>query len=292
MNIICEIGKIWEFDELPQKSIALDGAVRGPLIDNKNKKYSFDHHDNCIRHCTSATCTQVMDAILLGFENNDYNIYINDIDGDTVLSLAILRFPEIVEQIENQEFIRNIGLLDAHGPSYPFHEKFLTQLNYFNQNILENFNKRNLPTDYSDKKMSEMIIKFTDNFKNWCEKRLEISNDINLVEKNYEIIYESKNDWLLVKSKDFIFGKIYKDGYTKAIVFSESINNSFAYTIGKKSEFVDFPVRDLLDELNKYEVGWGGGSTVGGAPRNHDGSRSKLKPEELIKLVEDFFEKL
>lgn len=28
--------------------------------------------------------------------------------------------------------------------------------------------------------------------------------------------------------------------------------------------------------MNQLEPGWGGGSTIGGAPRNPDGSRSKL----------------
>ena len=47
-----------------------------------------------------------------------------------------------------------------------------------------------------------------------------------------------------------------------------------------------FPVRTSLAALNDRERGWGGGSTVGGAPRNADGSRSRLTPDEVFDIVE------
>jgi hypothetical protein len=40
-----------------------------------------------------------------------------------------------------------------------------------------------------------------------------------------------------------------------------------------------------LDALNSIEPGWGGGSTIGGAPRNADGSRSHMKPEEILNII-------
>ena len=36
MNIIIERGRVWELNELPSYSIAIDGAVSGPQIDAEN----------------------------------------------------------------------------------------------------------------------------------------------------------------------------------------------------------------------------------------------------------------
>ena len=70
-------------------------------------------------------------------------------------------------------------------------------------------------------------------------------------------------------------------------------DGSYNYTVGKKSELViGFPVGPgkvegtILFTLNEREAGWGGGSTIGGAPRNEDGSRSRLIPDEVFAIVQ------
>jgi hypothetical protein len=57
-----------------------------------------------------------------------------------------------------------------------------------------------------------------------------------------------------------------------------------AYTIGKRSEFVDYDVTGFLRALDALEPGWGGGSTVGGAPRARDGARSRLSVEQVAQV--------
>jgi hypothetical protein len=58
--------------------------------------------------------------------------------------------------------------------------------------------------------------------------------------------------------------------------------------VAKRSEFVKaFPgARDPRWRWGGIEPGWGGGSTVGGAPRNADGSRSRLTPQQVFDAVE------
>ena len=58
-----------------------------------------------------------------------------------------------------------------------------------------------------------------------------------------------------------------------------------AYTVGKRSEFVAFDVPAFLAACNAREPGWGGGSTIGGAPRNSDGSRSRMSMEEVGRIL-------
>jgi hypothetical protein len=45
-------------------------------------------------------------------------------------------------------------------------------------------------------------------------------------------------------------------------------------------------VPEILAALGEIEPGWGGGSTIGGAPRNADGSRSRLTPKQVFDAVE------
>jgi len=56
--------------------------------------------------------------------------------------------------------------------------------------------------------------------------------------------------------------------------------------------FVNFPLNKIYGLLNKAEGipkestdCWGGGNTIGGSPRK---SGSRLKPQELEKLINDF----
>ena len=116
--LVIERGKSEKIENLPPKSIALDGYVQGPVFDLENNKFSFDHHDKVIRQITRATCQQVMDAILLGFDPKGYTSYINDIDGDTVLSFWLLRHPEMANDPKIRILVESVGGIDSHGPAY------------------------------------------------------------------------------------------------------------------------------------------------------------------------------
>ena len=92
-DLVIERGRVVPFSQLPPGSIALDGYVQGPALNLDDNKYSFDHHDGCIRTFTSATCRQVFDCLLLGFDPTGMNVYVNDVDGDTALSIWLLANP-------------------------------------------------------------------------------------------------------------------------------------------------------------------------------------------------------
>jgi hypothetical protein len=52
-----------------------------------------------------------------------------------------------------------------------------------------------------------------------------------------------------------------------------------------------FDIPKLLAALNQLEPGWGGGSSIGGAPRNPDGSRSYLPPDQVFAYIETILQK-
>lgn len=287
-QVVIERGKKWEFLELPNKSIALDGAVEGPLIDNINKKYSFDHHGNCIRHISSATCVQVLDALLLGFNPDSYNIYVNDVDGDTVLALALLLKPELAKKSYVQSIIKVVGIIDAHGPSYPLNEREEIILDIFMNKVVDKVYQLKKDKKYGSYDLRVLIFECIDKFHKMIEGNFENYEKQELETVTYKENPNTNSDWYMIETTSHnIFKYLYKGVYSKLVVWQQLPDNSYAYSIAKKSEFVDFPIKDILEKLNELEVGWGGGSTIGGAPRNPDGSRSKLKPEQIVIVIND-----
>ncbi len=286
VKIIMERGKIWNIDELPEKSIAIDGSVMGPVIDNLNKKYSFDHHGNCIRHVSSATCVQVLDAILLDFNPDGYTIYINDVDGDTVLAAAILLKPELAKNNYVQDIVRTIGIIDSHGASYPLQEKAETDYKIFMNNVVDKVFQLKKEKKYGEADLEELLSHCINKFEQMVEGKFKDYQEQQEISPVYELIPETNSDWIMIKTSTYnIFNQLYTKGYKKIIVWDKMPDGSYSYSIAKKSEFIDFPVKDILSKLNEIEPGWGGGSTIGGSPRNLNGSRSNLEPQKIIEIV-------
>ena len=104
---------------------------------------------------------------------------------------------------------------------------------------------------------------------------------------DYETLHEGTG-WVMVKATDpHVLFDLYERGIERVVTCRQQSDGSFAYTLARKSDFIDyFDVPTLLAELNAIEPGWGGASTIGGAPRNADGSRSRLPPATVFDVVE------
>jgi hypothetical protein len=80
---------------------------------------------------------------------------------------------------------------------------------------------------------------------------------------------------------------LYEQGIERIVTCRPQSDGSWAYTVARRSDFVDgFDVPAILASLDAVETGWGGGSTIGGAPRHPDGSRSRLAPARVFEVVE------
>jgi hypothetical protein len=289
MNIQINRGFVAQFSDLSPKSIALDGYVQGPAIDVESERFSFDHHDGCVRLLTRATCQQVMDALLLGLDPTGYAIYVNDVDGDTALAVWLLKNPSRVTEEIVRRIVETVGAVDAHGPAYPTMEPKLADA--FFQGAMKPVSDLQRAKKYGEANLDELLATCVENIDKLVAGTLEWSPRPEK-ERSFEITHTG-NGWVMAKSDDFIFDLLYANGYTKAIAYQVIGDGSIAYTVGKKSELVTgFPVGPhsksgtILNTLNEREKGWGGGSTIGGAPRNADGSRSRLTPDEVFSLVE------
>ena len=297
MKIVINRGAIVSLDSLPSGSIALDGYVQGPEIDAYNRRYSFDHHAGCVRMLTKATCAQVLDAVLLNLQYDDCSVYINDVDGDTVLATWILQggmkramMPHV------QALVNVVGTMDAHGPAYPLTPEQSDIAHVFYKGVMAPESQaRNVRRDYGTCDLRQLLDECLSNLDKWeahhddaamLREVLNIPDKSEVREVEFEITHEAAN-FIMVKSPGFAFADCYKQGYDAIVLYGDPLpDGSIAYTVGKRSDLATrFDVTAILEALNEVEPGWGGGSTIGGAPRNADGSRSRLTPDEVFQIV-------
>ncbi len=295
---IVERGITKEFEVMPEWSIALDGYVQGPNRDEvdekgKIKRHSFDHHDKVNRQITRASCQQVSDAILLGLEPQYYDFYINDVDGDTVLSVWLLRHPEMVKDRKIRMLVESVGGTDAHGPAYEPLDPELNDIFYSAVMKPEKDLREN--RTYAQVDLSSLLEQCLKNLDDFFDGKISYEKKEDT--RKFEVVKEGSG-WVMVESNDFVFDLVYKAGHKRAVAMQNQPDGSIAYTVAKKSEFVgNFPVGPMskegtiLYELAQIEPGWGGGSTIGGAPRNPDGSRSRLTPEQVFEVIEKIVNK-
>lgn len=300
MKIVVERGVTRQLSELPEFSIALDGYVQGPEVDLAHRRISCDHHAGCIRMFTSATCQQVLDMLLLGFDPTPYTAYINDVDGDTVLSVWLLQTSSPGRTLDNEwikALVAGVGKMDAHGPAYPV-GTMNDVVRAFYDVVMAPVNRAHRHKTYATADLKTLLDE--------CLALMQpfISNPrssrADSARRMYSLTSEktTKSGTVLavVTSQDFVFDLLYEAGITAALCYRQLPDGSWEYTLGKKSDLVDVPVGPhttpgtMLHALAQAEPGWGGGSTIGGAPRNADGSRSKLSPNEVLTILLPFYQ--
>lgn len=287
MKLIIERGKTVEFEALPPWSIALDGYVQGPAFDNVRHRYSFDHHKGCIRLITTATCEQVRDAILLGLRPERFTAYLNDVDTDTALAVWALRNPERLIEARVGHLIGCAGLLDAHGGAYPlvYERRHLEWIGEPETEARISGRYEKLSTEELHALLEEIAGRFELLLRGEAPRESELRAADARAE--FTVLFRGENFALVQAADPHVLFDLYAQGIERLVTVRPLSNGSFAYTVAKKSDFVDdFDVPSILEALGKVEPGWGGGSTIGGAPRNPDGSRSRLTPREVFELVE------
>lgn len=286
-NIVVSRGKVVSLDSLPQYSIALDGFVQGPEIDAENCRYSFDHHDKCLRYCTTAACMQARTAVELGLEDLDkYTIYANDVDVDVCAAVWCLKNPDRCKEPLVKKLINAIGEGDMHGGAFGYNgmTKIVEWICH-----PETESKRN--DDYhkiSDEGLKSILeaVMFRINQYVEGDAAIEVSKQPKH-DESYKVL-RNQNDWVMVESHDpHVYTQLYQSGFNRIVLVRPQSDGSLAVSIAKKSDFVgNFPIRDMYAALNELEPGWGGGSTVGGAPRHEDGSRSRLSMDLIATTID------
>jgi hypothetical protein len=293
-------GETANIEALPSRSIALDGYVQGPSVGDQQDRWSLDHHDNCVRLYTLATCEQVRAHLCLGgpawFEGR--TIFVNDLDGDTLLSLWLVKNPMRANEDRVRTLVRAVGAVDSHGPA---------------GNLLLSKEEQKVANQFfwgANTPVAKLRGKVREVFDSWpqlieeclagitalIDGTLEAARDSGSLE--VEIVKEAKlngHTFAMATCDGFGFGELYARGYDGGILFKDAANGTRTFTIAKRSDLVDIPVGPvskegtLLHMLNGIEPGWGGGSTIGGSPRGEAGRSSSLTPGQVWEAVRDCF---
>lgn len=299
-------GQVLDFAALASNSIALDGAVQGPAVDAGSRKFSFDHHAGCTRLVTLATCQQVATALKLGLVvDEDTQVYINDLDADTVLGVWLLQNPERVNEEQVKELVERIGLTDAHGPVFPPHPIH-----------------RELGPAYGSKdpQTIEMLEGFLAKVTQYANGEWE-EPAARPERKSDGFGWSPKTGWQTM-SKIASFDEVYKAGYLAGVLYTPMAGGTMMYTVAKRSDLVplavgpgatkrpptslsDYREDNILGALalaelegnpeQSHAANWGGGTTVGGSPRNEvemEGRKlnfgSRLTPEQVLAVCKRF----
>jgi hypothetical protein len=111
------------------------------------------------------------------------------------------------------------------------------------------------------------------------------------------------------------FNSVYEEGYLAGFLFTEAPQGTYLYTVAKRSDLVplamgpgavvrppkssdDYRKDTILGQLALKEIevnpdqshaaNWGGASSIGGGPRNPDGTMSRLTPEQVLEVCKGF----
>jgi hypothetical protein len=282
VEVVVEYGRTWDLAELPEYSVALDGAVQGPSVSPAERRLSFDHHANCIRMVTSA-CQQVLDAICVGWDPSGWKVFVNDVDGDTALAVALARNPHWADDHAVHDLVHAVGRIDAHGPAYRLPLRLSALVDRFHRTAMAPVAEVRRAGAYGTAHHVALLDE--------CVARIEARvagtmppEDTPPEHRSYAVSHRGEG-WVMVTSDAPVFDLVYRDGHDAAVAYQQLPDGSYAYTVAQRSDLVDFDVPAVLAALCELEPGWGGGSSIGGAPRNADGSRSRLTLQEVAEVV-------
>lgn len=280
-----------------RNTVALDGVVLGgPFVDVGRKVVNFDHHDSVVREATMSTAKQVHMAIKLGLMNmfgeDEIDVYMNDTDQDSTLAAYILVNHK---KFEGQQSLPNFNRLmaltdvwDITGGAYPINldDVVVRQHNW-------------VFGPYNDLRKSGQLATATatqlrDNLEAMfgrLNKFVMGQSGESRLDTRHEILHQSDHFWL-VHEIGGSEARYHLCGLgMKAFIAIVAVrpDGRRVLSIGRRSQYIPFPVEKIYDRFNKMEnlppgEGCGGSSIIGGSSRLHG---CGLTNEQIIEAVEE-----
>jgi hypothetical protein len=278
-------------------SVAIDGYVsEGPWYDDKLPCQNFNHHEGVPRLETRATCAQVLVAIRQGFfrRYRDENgpravVYTNDCDEDVCLSWYLLKNNVLAAQTLNpplNRLVHMVDMMDTTCGAYPFPEDLpsLRALTW----VFEPYRRFRFSGGLARRDADEFESIVTD-----VEHRISAHTSGTGREATIDtryVILGNHVGWTHVREigTQARIG-MFSDGIRAFVSSTPYGDGRWMHIIGRMSAYEQYPVPKILDAMNKAEgiTGanrWGGGQTIGGAPRI---GGSALDPKQVAEIIED-----
>ncbi len=286
----------------PSRTIFLDGVAQcEPFMDHERQVYNLDHHEGCVRAFTLSACEQALVMYMKGLDlqGREWNIFANEPDLDTLLSIwIILNHARIDRQDTTQRrilfaLVRYEGVIDALGLELKELSALPTDLMRKIQRVIDHLRSSEITlkkeglweeTDYLAytvtllHKIDQIFYKPSD-FADYLG--LEELARIDITDQRIAAVVET--DMGIYEIEPHL-NKLY--GNRLGIVFLKKGPNS--YTVRQMDLFMPTTLENVYEQLNFVDANvkcrtltnkWGGAADIGGSPRE---SGTRLTPQEIV----------
>lgn len=266
----------------PSGSIALDGMVLGgPFYNSATMHANFDHHDGVVREATMSTCMQVYFAIKGGLmqafteQEMKPHIWINDTDQDTSFAVWLLLNYKLFEGVQSIPHINRLLTLndrwDVTAGAFPMNlSDILVRQHGW---VFEPYSKLRKSGQLAV--ADEATLRENLDAVGWrLTQYLMGQQGAMELDTRHVILFDHPR----FKIVDEIGGNearywLFNHGMNAYIsLVARRADGRFVYTIGRRSQYIYFPVQKLYDAYNAAEGvtrerGFNGSDIVGGSNR-------------------------
>jgi hypothetical protein len=303
IRLFVEPGQVYSWLQFthakPPYSIALDGIVNDRPRRNPRGPYAnFDHHARVDRLATRSTAEQVLIEINLGlfrtFQRDGEptaNLYVNDADEDTCLSVWLLRHPG--EALSNNVTLARLvyyeDRLDATAGAYPLRDATRYRRLAWIFEPYHNARYEGQLPRMEEHEMGDLIEQVGDRITDYLAGK----GSETTLEGRIEVLGGGPG-WSMVRETGPAARlALFDSGVQAFVVYRGESEGRHHYTLGRRSVWVPLPWARLMKTLNQEDPAvqgrdcfrWGplsSGSTIGGSPRS---GGSLLTPAQVEKLI-------
>ncbi|QDV47932.1 hypothetical protein Enr13x_78440 [Stieleria neptunia] len=284
--------------ENPPHSIALDGYVHGPPAYDPNGPHAnFDHHCGVNRLATRSTTGQVLVAILVGLLDKfsargttPTHVFVNDCDQDVCMAYWMLTHSDQVRnlriEMELSQLILIEDLMDATAGAIPVDpdRSIIRKLTW----AFELYDQARLSNALGQMNGDEMRCLIEETSARISRIALSQGQESELC-GSYDVLGGGQGWQMIREYGQYARTKLFAKGVRAFVALQELPTGRYAYTVGRMSPFVRFPLDRIFSTLNGLEGStadheqWGGSDTIGGSPRR---CGSRLTPREVEQAIE------
>ncbi len=296
----------------PGGTIFLDGVAQcEPFMDHERQVYNLDHHEGCVRAFTLAACEQTLVMYMKGLDlqGREWNIFANEPDLDTLLSIWILlNHARIGRQDTTQRrilfaLVRYEGVIDALGLELKELSALPPELVRKLQRVIDHLRSDEIVMKKEGRwgqadflaysasilhKIDQIFYKPSD-FADF--RGIEELARVDLTDQRIAAVVEA--DMGIYEIEPHL-NKLY--GNRLGVVFLKKGPQS--YTVRQMDLFMPITLEDIYERLNFVDPAvkcrtqtnkWGGAADIGGSPRE---TGTRLTPAEIAQSCREATKRL
>ncbi len=289
----------------PPQTIFLDGVYAGaPFCDNGRRHYSLDHHAGCVRAFTLATCEQAVVMLLQGLPLgiDDWSLYVNDPDLDSVLAAWILMNHADLLASERallrriMPLVRLEGVIDAHGTDLELFAALPDEVHAKTRARIDTLMKRERELKGEGRWFQTDWVAFT-------KERLEQLDKVLIPRERFAELLAVQEGGrvslgerfaVLLRSNDGIYEveARLKERYGQQLGMVVLDQGGGRFTLRQVDTFLKKDLEHVYKVLNRHDPNarpggdppnvWGGSGNIGGAPRK---TGSALDGDQILAII-------